>query len=68
MSAKIEAGSLNVRIADYLFSRAVFQQLVAYVWQGGMPGWKDGTRPEYVVALWKAINGTTSPVFQGLEL
>jgi hypothetical protein len=43
-------------------------RLVAYVWQGGMPGWKDDTRPEYVVAMGKAIKGTTSPVFQGLEL
>ena len=68
VAAKIEAGSLNVRIADYLFSRGVFQQLVAYVWQGGMPGWKDDIRPEYVTAMGKAIKGTTSPVFQGLEL
>ncbi len=68
MSAKIDAGSLHVRIADYRFSRGVFQQLAAYVWQGGMPGWKDDIRPEYVTAMGKAIKGTTSPVFEGLEL
>jgi len=38
VSAKIDAGSLHVRIADYRFSRGVFQQLVAYVWQGGCRG------------------------------
>jgi hypothetical protein len=48
--------------------REIFQQLVAYVWQGGMPGWKNDTRPEYVAAMGKAIRGTTSPVFQGLAL
>jgi hypothetical protein len=68
VSVKIDAGSLSVKIADYLFNRGVFQQLVTYVWQGGMPGWKDDTRPEYVVAMRKAINETTSPVFQGLAL
>jgi len=48
--------------------REIFQQLVAYVWQGGMPGWKDDMRPEYVAAMGKAIRGTTSPVFHGLAL
>jgi hypothetical protein len=48
--------------------REIFQQLVAYVWQGGMPGWKDDSRPDYVLAMGKAIRGTTSPVFQGLSL
>jgi len=68
VSATIETGSLNVRLAGFLFCREIFQQLVAYVWQGGMPGWKDDSRPEYVVAMGKAIRGTTSPVFQGLSL
>jgi hypothetical protein len=43
-------------------------RLAAYVWQGGMPGWKDDSRPDYVVAMGKAIRETTSPVFQGLSL
>jgi hypothetical protein len=62
----IETGSLNVRLAGFLFCRDIFQQLVAYVWEGGMPGWKDGIRPAYVAAMGKTIRGTTSPVFQGL--
>lgn len=65
---KIYTTNYQMQEKNRFFSRGVFQQLVAYVWQGGMPGWKDDTRPEYVVAMWKAINGTTSPVFQGLEL
>jgi hypothetical protein len=48
--------------------REIFQQLVAYVWQGGMPGWKNDTRPEYVGAMGKAIRVITSPLFQGLAL
>jgi hypothetical protein len=64
----IEAELFQVRIADYLFSRAVFQRLVGYVLQGGMPGWKGGTRPEYVEAMERAIKATGSPLLQGLEL
>lgn len=68
LPVNIDAGSLEVRIANYLFSKAVFQRLVAYVWQGGMPGWKDNTRPEYVEAMQRAIKETACPLFQGLEV
>jgi len=64
----IEAGLSQVRIADYLFSRDVFHRLVAYVWKGGMPGWKDDARPEYVEAMQRAIKASCSSLFQGLEL
>jgi hypothetical protein len=63
-----EAGAQMVKIADFTFSAAAFRELVAYVWQGGMPGWQDNARPGYVMAMWETINGTTVPLFAGLML
>ena len=63
-----EAGAQPVQIADFTFSAAAFRELVGYVWQGGMPGWQDNTRPEYVMALRETIKGTAAPLFAGLKL
>ena len=65
---KLEAGSQKVRIAELLFGKAVFQELVAYVWQGGMPGWEDNLRPAYVLAMKEAISSSTSPIFKDFKL
>ena len=65
---EVEAESQRVKIAEFLFSKVVFQDLVAYVWQGGMPGWQDNIRPDYVMAMKEAINESTSPIFEDFEL
>ncbi len=64
----VEAGSQGVKIAELLFSGAAFHELVAYVWRGGMPGWEDNIRPEYVREMKNAINTSISPVFEDFEL
>ena len=63
-----EAGAQTVKIADFTFSAAVFRELVAYVWQGGMPGWQDNARPEYVMVMRDSIKGSMAPLFAGLRL
>ena len=63
-----EAKVQVVKIADFTFSTAAFRELIAYVWQGGMPGWQDNARPAYVMAMWEAIRGTTAPLFADLKL
>ncbi len=65
---EVETDSQRVRIAEFLFSKTAFQELVAYVWQGGMPGWQDNIRPDYVIAMKDAISSSTSPIFEGCEL
>jgi len=64
----VEAQSQRVRIAELFFSKAVFHDLVAYVWRGGMPGWQDNLRPDYVIAMKDAINISISPIFENFEL
>ena len=63
-----EPGPQRVRIADFTFSATAFGELVAYVWQGGMPGWQDNTRPKYVMAMRESIKGSVAPLFAGLKL
>ena len=65
---EVETDSQRVRIAEFLFSKTAFQELVAYVWQGGMPRWKDNIRPDYVIAMKDAISSSTSPIFKDFEL
>ena len=65
---EVEARAWRVRIAELLFSRTAFQELVAYVWHGGMPGWQDNIRPDYVIAMKEAISSNTYPIFDGCEL
>ena len=65
---EVEAQSQRVEIAELLFSKAAFHELVAYVWRGGMPGWQDNLRPDYVIAMKDAINTSISPIFKNFEL
>ena len=57
-----------VEVGDYSFGRPAFLELVAYVWRGGMPGWRDGVRPAYVVEMMEALVAGQSPLFEGLTL
>jgi len=63
----MEEGAQRLRIAEFIFSKEVFQELAAYVWHGGMPGWQDNMRPDYVIAMKEAIISSTSPIFKDCE-
>ena len=47
--------SSTVRIGPYEFDAGTFAELVLYLWRGGMPGWRDGIRPPYVIAMVERI-------------
>ena len=65
---EVEAQSQSVKIAELLFSKAAFHELVAYVWRGGMPGWQDKLRPDYVRKMKDAINTSIFPIFENFKL
>jgi hypothetical protein len=65
---ELELRAARVRIAEFIFSREGFWELVAYVWRGGMPGWKDNVRPEYIIEMNRAIEKGKTPLFSGLKL
>jgi hypothetical protein len=58
----------KVSIAEYVFGRAAFQELIKYVWVGDFPRWKDEIRPNYVMAMKEKIRQSKNPLFNGLQL
>jgi len=58
----------KINIGEYLFNRTSFQELIQYIWLGGLPRWKDGIRPEYVLNMKSIIEKSKNPLFNGLIL
>ena len=63
-----DARQETVSVAEYLFTKAVFHQLIEYVWLGGYPRWRDGVRPDYVLAMKKDLEKSSGWLFQGISL
>jgi len=61
----VDAVTQTIRIGEYLFSKQGFHELLKYLWLGGYPRWKDGTRPEYIVRMKECIEHSTHPFFEG---
>ncbi len=56
----------EIRIGDYGFTRDSFQELLKYVWRGGMPRWKDEVRPDYVTAMRAKIEESRHVLLKGI--
>ena len=61
----VDPGARTVEIAGVTFAWPWFRELVAYVWRGGYPRWRDGRRPGYLVPMKRAVEGSTHPLFDG---
>ncbi len=57
---------LTIRIGDYVFQRAVFQEIIRYVESGGMPGWLAGKVPDYVTEMVATVDGSKHWLFMNL--
>jgi hypothetical protein len=42
--------------------------LAVYLWRGGMPGWQEGRRPDYLWEAAEAWRAAANPLLAGLEL
>ncbi len=62
-----DAQGATIEIGDYMFSREQFHNLLMYVWLGGYPRWKAGTRPDYVLAMKERIAASHHPLFEGMS-
>ena len=56
----------KVNIGSYVFDKAVFHELILYVWKGGYPGWKDERRPPYVLRMKACLQNTQNTFFKGV--
>ncbi len=68
VTVKADSTGASVAMAEYLFSRPSFHELVKYVWVGGYPRYKDGVRPDYVEHMKERTEGAGHPLFAGLRL
>ncbi len=62
--------SQTIALGDYLFKREYFHEVISYIWRGGMPGWKNDERPEYVNEMMKAVISSKHWLFRskGIEI
>ena len=65
VSFKAEKGRGVVAIGEFAFAPDAFRSLVNYVWVGGYPRWREGIRPDYVLSMKKAVEESSSWLFDG---
>jgi hypothetical protein len=63
ISVAFDGGALTVKVGEYLFGREGFHGLLTYLWAGGYPKWKDGKRPDYVLAMKDMVERSSHPLF-----
>ena len=59
--------SREIKIGEYMFSRAGFHELLAYLWMGGYPRWKDGVRPDYILKMKESVKWSAHHLFEGIR-
>ena len=66
ITVEVDEKTQGISVGAYRFTRAVFHQLLNYVWRGGYPRWKDEVRPDYVMAMKKAVEKSGNSLFAGI--
>lgn len=64
----VSLSSREIKIGEYVFSRAGFHELLAYLWAGGYPRWKDGIRPDYILKMKEGVIRSAYHLFEGISL
>jgi hypothetical protein len=54
----------TIDIGEYKFSKEQFHEVLAYIWRGGMPLWRDDRRPDYVEVMMKAVMKSENWLFK----
>lgn len=67
ISVAVPSGGQKIDIGVYRFDRLQFQKLMNYVWRGGYPRWKYGTRPDYVLAMKEKILKNFKGLFYDIQ-
>lgn len=63
-----DAENETVAVAEYLFTKEAFHQLIEYVWLGGYPRWRDGARPDYVMEMKKTLGSASGWLFREIAI
>jgi len=54
ITIKISKIDQTISIGGIIFNRLQFHEVIAYIWRGGMPQWKNDIRPDYVNDMMRA--------------
>jgi len=52
----------HISIGEYTFNTKNFRAVILYLWQGGMPKWKDENRPDYIIKMMRAVKSSKNKV------
>jgi len=63
----VAADTSVIDIGAYRFSRAVFHELINYVWRGGYPRWEDEIRPQSVMSMKETLSENIGGIFDGFR-
>jgi hypothetical protein len=66
ISLTVDEVKKEVSIGDYVFTLEWFQELIKYVWLGGMPRWKDAKPPDYVVQMKDTLEQSGHWLFESI--
>jgi len=66
ITVAVDEKAQEISIGTYRFTRSVFHQLLNYVWRGGYPRWKDEVRPDYIMAMKRAVEKSGNSLFAGI--
>ena len=66
ITVSVDQKAQEISIGSYRFTKTVFHQLINYVWLGGYPRWKDEIRPDYVMAMKRAVEQSGNNFFAGI--
>jgi hypothetical protein len=67
ISVAVDEAGREIRIGSYGFLRGVFQEMVQYVWRGGMPRWRNESRPAYVREMREKIESNRQGLFEDIR-
>lgn len=63
---RLDKDNQTVSIGECLFTKAVFHELIQYIWAGGYPRWRAEVRPQYVMEMKKRLEKADGWLTQGL--
>jgi hypothetical protein len=65
---RVDEAGLEVAIGPYVFSKEVFREIVAYVWRGGFPRWRDDSPPPFILEMKKRVEASGHPLFEAISV
>jgi hypothetical protein len=67
VEVKLDKKAGTLLLGEFKFDQEQFHEVIAYIWRGGMPGWKDDQQPEYVKTMMRTVLESNHWFFMAAE-